>query len=359
VSVTIKELGRALGLDHSTVAYALSGKGSIKPETRERVRQKAREMGYLPNANARRMRTLRTQTLGFVVPDVVLIYNELVQNLFRVAIGAGFELQIALTEFDAELEERAVRSLLEARVDGLVIKSRYSRLKEVPPDATLRRLGEMNVPTVLYGSSIEGLDLPALLLPTRRGAQLLTAHLCDAGHTRFAWLLPVETLHSPQIERIEGTRSELEARGLSLGDDAIFHFGVHASKFGAGGEYGNYMNQSLPRVAIARGRELMERALHSNPRPTAVVCQNEATAIGAILAVADAGLRVPHDVAISATNTTLAADLSPVSLSTVDVPAEAVAEHLLHLLLCGIETNPPPAPAPLEPVLRLGESSEK
>ncbi len=359
MAVTIKELAGELGLDHSTVAYALSGKGSIKPETRERVRRKAQEMGYLPNANARRMRTQRTQTLGLAVPDVVLVYNELVQHLFRGAIKRGFELQIALTEFDAALEERALRSLLESRTDGLIIKSRYARLSDVPHDATLRRLVELGVPAVLYGTPIEGCDLPALALPTRQGSQMLTSHLLDAGHTRFAWLLPVDALHPAQTERVEGTRIELARRGLNFEPEAVFHFARTPSKFGESTDYGNYVNQSLPRVAIERGRELMERALQLSPRPTAVLCQNEATAIGAILAARDAGLQVPEDVAIAATNTTLAAALSPVSLTTVDVPSEAVAAHLLSLLLSRIEGTPQETPEPLAPLLRLGESSEK
>lgn len=360
MATTLKELARELELDHSTVAYALSGKGSIKEATRQRVRDKATELGYVPNSNARRMRAQKTHNIGLAVPDVVLLYNELVQHLFRGAIARQYELQIALTEFDEVLEDRALRSLLEARVDGLIIKSRYHRWDDVPENHALRQVVARGVPAVLHGTPIEGCDLPTFPLPQAHVGEMATQHLLDLGHRRFAWLIPVERekWSKPQTKRIAGSRRALANAGLDLPENAIFTpTQAEPSELDTRDGYRNYVNQSLPRVAIAQGAAMMKRALQLEPRPTAIICQNEATAIGAMNAAREIGLEVPRDFSVVATNHTLVAELAPVSLTTVDVPYAQVANQLLNMLFELMDEKIELSKPKLEPFLHLGASS--
>lgn len=356
--LTIKELARELDLDHSTVAYALSGKGTIKEETRRRVREKAAELGYVPNAIARRMRAQKTGTIGLVVPDVVLIYNELVQHIFRGAIARGSEVQIALHEFNGELEDRALRSLLEARVDGIILKSHFDNWDNVPENHALRQVAAQNVPTVCYSYPIENSPFPTLALAVERQGEMAAEHLLELGHRDFAWLFPVDEFSRPQTDRVEGSRCALQKRGLSLPDSHVLS--LPARDTSQNDEViGNYLNQALPRTGIEIGRALLKRALQLEPRPTAILAQNEATAIGAIFAAQELGLSVPRDLAVVATNRTLAAELAPFSLSTVDIPAAAAAAQCLELLWKRIEGE---ETAPLtfcEPQLQIGASSQQ
>lgn len=365
MALTIKELARELNLDHSTVGYALSGKGTVKEETRRRVHEKAIEMGYVPNAHARRMRTQKTGTIGLIVPDVILVYNEFVQHIFRGAIARGSEVQIALHEFNSDLEDRALRSLLEARVDGIILKSNAGVWDDVPPQHALHQVVAQGVPTVCYSYTIEGSPFPTLALAVERQGEMATQHLLDLGHRYFAWLFPVDVFARAHTDRIAGSRRALRKFGLDLPDSHIFSLS-ETQNSAQKSSYGNYLNQALPRTGIEIGRELLQRALQLRPRPTAILAQNEATAIGAIFAALEMGLQVPRDLAIVATNRTLAAELSPFSLSTVDVPAASAAERCLDLLLGAIE-NGPAAPqdnqaAPIfwcEPELQIGASSQQ
>lgn len=356
MSVTIKELARQLDLDHSTVGYALSGKGTIKEETRRRVCDKARELGYVANAHARRMRSTKTMTLGLVVPDVVLVYSELVQHLFRGAMARGYELQIALTEFRDELEDRAIQSLLEARVDGIILKTKYGAWDEVPPRHALRRAVESEVPIVSYGFEVPGSGLPWMPLPVSEGCALLVEHLVEQGHRDFAWLFPLDEFTRAQHYRLEGTREALARHDLTLPDARVLSLSRAEADAVPPGDYHNYLSQALPRLGVPRGRLLAERALQLSPRPTALLCQNEATAIGAMQVLAERGIVIGYEIAVAATDHSLVSELAPIPLTTVDVQTSEAAEATLALLWNRMELEKTQTPLP-QPHLRVAAST--
>jgi LacI family transcriptional regulator len=363
MAVTLKQLASELGLDHSTVAYALSGKGTIRDATRHRVREAAERLGYVPNGLARRMRSKRTRVIGLVVPDVVLTYNELVQQIFRAAIARQYEVQIALTEFNDDLEDRAIRSLMESRVDGLVIKSKYAHLDLVPDGHALRQMIEQRLPAVSHGFEIVGSGLPLYQTPVRHSGQLLAEHLLQRGHRHLAWLIPAPQpmVRSHELA-VQGSRDALLASGLGDGCSLrtfMLPGPTRESRIPqASDAYDNYINQNLPRVGVRLGRELMREALASEPRPTAVICWNEVTAIGAILEAQAMGLEVPRDVAVAAANRTVATELAPMSLTTADVSRVVAAERTLDLLfkvIDGVEDVPAMVTSPS--TLEIGRST--
>lgn len=364
MAVTLKQLARELELDHSTVAYALSGKGTIKDETRRRVQAKAEELGYVPNTLARRMRQSRTRTIGLVIPDVVLVYNELVQQIFHRAVAHNYEVQIALSEFDADLEDRAVRSLLESRVDGMIVKSRYAHWDDVPANHGLRQAANQGVPVVCYGYGIEGSPFPEFSLAIAEQGRMATQHLIEGGQTRLAWLFPVRApLYGPQRDRIKGSKTALTQAGFDAAELQVLTLDSLPQQTAAEGEdvYGNYVNQSLPRISLRQGRALMRHAMSLQGRPNGILCHNEATAIGAILEAQSLGLEVPRDVAIVATVRTVATEFAPVSLTTVDVPPTEAASQVLQMLLHHLEdeneANEAAAPELVAPVLVVGRST--
>jgi LacI family transcriptional regulator len=371
VATGIKDIARKLNLGSSTVAYALSGKGTIGEATRQRVLRAAAEIGYTPNKLAARMRSKRTNVIGLVIPDVVLAYNELIQQIFRNAVSAQYEVQIALTEFREDLEDRAIRSLLESRVDGIILKTHYPSLGQAPKGHALRQLHEQRIPTVVYGHRLGGTGLAAYELPARRIAELLCQHLLELGHRRFAWLFPVEPpLVALHQQRIDGSSAVLADWGLDpmeamsvlvlRPNDAFPDMSpAQSAPPRPGDRYDNYINQNLPRVGVRLGRILMRRAMsEGTAHPTAVLCLNEITAIGAILEAQAMGLAVPGDVAVVAAARTIAAELAPMTLTTADVSCVDAAGKMLELLFDLIEQRPGRAnTVTSEPMLQVGRSS--
>jgi LacI family transcriptional regulator len=364
MAVTLKELARALKLDHSTVAYALSGKGTIADKTRAMVARKAAEMGYVPNRLARQLRSQQSRVIGLVVPDALLPYNDLVQQVFHGVIHRDYGVEVALTEFDPDLEDRALRSLLGARVDGVILKSRYGSWSDVPKGAAMQQLVARGVPTVTLDYPTRGSGLPHFQIPARRMGQMLTEHLLGLGHRVIAMLFPVPApLGPPQTDRITGAAEAMRAAGLDGSALRVFTLAAgDAGKSGAPADdlYHSYINESLPRVAVGRGRALLRRALASQPRPTAVICYNDVLAIGALLEAREMGLRVPEDLAVAATGRSLAVDLAPVALTTVDAPAAEVVRVTLDLLFACIHADgatPPASMVTIEPRLTVAAST--
>ena len=362
MATTLKQLARELNLDYSTVSYALSGKGTINEATRQRVREAAAAMGYVPNGLARRMRTNRTHGLGLVLPDSILLHNEFIQQIYRNAAARGYEVHIALTEFAVEAEDRAIRAMLEARMDGIVVRSRYGSWDEVPDGGALRQAATQRVPLITYGKRMEGSPFPALELPMGERCRMAAKHLLDQGHQRIAILLPVQLpIQWPHVSAINGVLEAMCARGL--GEDNL---NVVVLEPGEAEEeddeldetYSNYLDEALPRRSVGRGRALLHRALALDPRPTALLCYNDVAAVGVLLEAAQLGLAIPGEMAVAAANRSLVAELAPLSLTTCDTLPGKVAEAALELLLDTMAGRCDEATVRgVEPVLRAGKST--
>ena len=119
--VTIKHIAQHLGVAASTVARALSQDTRISAATRARVAQAAQELGYVAHSAARQMRSQRSHLVGLVIPDVLnAFYSTAAQAISQSFDEAGYQLVLCISEDRPEVEMRQVRSLAEARVDGIV-----------------------------------------------------------------------------------------------------------------------------------------------------------------------------------------------------------------------------------------------
>lgn len=337
MAVTLKELADMVGLERSTVAYALSGKGTISARTRAAVLSKAAEVGYMPNRMARRLRSRQTKLVGLVVPDVFGAYNEIVQETFRTLTGQGYDVEIALTEFSPELEERAIRSLLESRVDGIILKTLYAKWSDVPAEASLRQLKELGTPVVCLDYAPEESGLSCFQLPSREIGKMATEHLLSQGRRRIGWLLPTQAPWGARIylDRIAGSMDALRLAGQDPSQLQVYMLGREDAprpKPDEGEGSSSYIRESLPGKGIHRGRVLFRAAMAAAERPDAVICYNDVVAIGAMLEAQQMGVRVPEDVAVAANSYTAASDLAPLSLTTVIMPTHDVVSHTLDLL---------------------------
>lgn len=362
MATTLKQIAEILNLDYSTVSYALSGKGSINEATRQRVREAADQLGYIPNGLARRMRSTKSHAIGIVLPDTILNYNEIIQQLYRGAALRGYESQIALTEFDEQAEDRAIRSFLEARTDAILVRSRYGEWDLVPQGAALRQAAAQKIPIVIYGKDLSGSPFPALALPLSARSSKAMAYLLQLGHAHVGILLPVMgPTHYPHVSMIEGVQQALATARTEGARYTVWDLKGNDLKLDSDGsfdEYGNYLDETLPRRALLRGRSLMREAMRSPSPPTAFIAYNEITATGAYLEARDLGLDVPGQASIVSVTRGLAAELAPVPLTTCDVLPRDVAEASLDLLIEAMSApTSPPTVATVEPVLVIGATS--
>jgi len=302
----LTDVARAAGVSLSTASRALSEPKLVRLNTRERVRDVASMLGYVPHGAARALATRRSRTVGAVFPPVDNpIFASATHALARTLAASGYTLLLATHEYDPASEVAVSRTLLERGVDGVVLVG----LDHDP--ALMQMLAQAGVPCELTWS-IDSAGYHYCTGVAHRLASIrVTQHLLDLGHREFA-VIAGRTAHNDRArERLAGVREALAGRGIELRADRVVEtdFALSEGRRGL--------------------RELMERA----PEITALVCGNDLQAIGALSDCVRRGIAVPGKLSIAGfDDIDMACEMTP-ALTTVHVPAAEIgrlaAERIL------------------------------
>jgi len=293
MAVRLKDIALDLGVSVVTVSKALRGNPDIGEATRRRVLKRMRELDYQPNMMARGLASGRTHTVGLVVPDLVHpFFAEFAKSLSGVLRNSKRALILASSEEDPEIERQEIRTLLSRGVDVLLIASCQANLRN------FYKLGDVRTPYLLFDRSFPHLAAHFVGSDDVQVGEIATRHLIDIGKKRIAHIGGKNT--SPAFQRLRGYRNALEANSLPAPESVV----VVCER----------TEESGDRV----GYEAMRQLLQLSPRPDAVFCYNDLTALGAIEATLDAGLRVPQDIAFIGCGNLRYANYLRVPLSSID-----------------------------------------
>ena len=285
---TITDIAKALGITPSTVSRALAGSPRVKEETRREVEEKAREMGYERNVVASNLRKGSSRIVGIVVPR---IHREFFSNVIggaeSVLNEAGYNVIICQTMEELDAEVKALKTLRNYRVAGVMLSHAIGahngkHVKEILGDTTLIQFDR--VFPDLPGAKIVGANC--------EGAFTATRHLIEAGYKRIGTIAGYMTSQA-YIERLAGYRLALESVGMTFDPGIIYE------------------------NAIVResGREAALKAIDAGC--DALYCAGDFSALGAIDALKERGIRVPDDFGVVGTaNESFTALMSP-SLSSL------------------------------------------
>ena len=289
----------------STVSRALDPERSqlVGADTVARIRQIADELGFEPNPWARSLRTNRTRTLGLVIPRLV---DSVLANIFEAAEAAAaaahHQAITVSTGDDPEHERDVVRSLLDRRVDGLILAT--ARLQ----DATVDDLAEAGIPFVLINRT--NADHLCVRGHDEEGAYRATQHLLERGHRRIA--LAIGRLDtSTSAWRRDGYARALREAGRAVDDELVIESGLD----------------------IDSGYEVGTGLLSRPDRPSAVLAVNDYVAIGVMSAARDLGVAVPDDLAVVGFNDARLARALLVPLSSVALPLATMGRLAVEMLL--------------------------
>ena len=299
---TIRDVAAAAGVSIGTASKALNGQGKLRPETRERVADAARRLGFAPNTLAQALLAGRSFTVGLITTDSFGRFSIPVMLGAEDALGTG---QISVfmcdTRDDPERERRYVEMLAARRVDGLIVTGR--RIEPRPPV----RVGT-GIPVVYAMTQPASGNDPAVLPDDEGGGRIAGEHLLGIGRTRIA--------HITGPERFLGAR--LRARGLV---EALF--AARARQCGET-KYGEWTEHW--------GREAAGQLLAD--RPDAIFCGSDQIARGVADTLRAVGRRVPDDVALVGFDNWAPMALGALPpLTSIDMCLQDVgrvaAEHLL------------------------------
>ncbi len=295
---TIREVAARAGVSVATVSRALNNTSLVTAETSRRVKEVVRRMKYVPHAGARSLSTQRSHTIGVLLPEVYgEFFSEVIRGIDIAARGRGYHVLVSGSHSDAE-EMSAVLRALRGRVDGMVVMS---------PDTGLGPISSAlgpDAPVVLLNSASTGRH--SIRIDNYSGARAMTAHLLSLGHRRIAFIAGPER-NADAAERRRGFRDALPS--TAKGSEVA----------------GEFTEES--------GYAAMQQIVAANPRPTAVFAANDSMAIGALHALRDARLSVPHDMAVTGfDDIPIARFLSP-PLTTVRVDIAELGKRAVEELL--------------------------
>jgi len=309
VPVTLKDIARKVGYSVTTVSRALAGYDDVAESTRQLIIRTAAEMGYRPNATARRLRKRCTDTIGFVIPTHGPRFSDPFFSELLAGIGneaARWELDLLVSTRAPGQEELRVyeRMVLERRVDGLlVVRTRHH-------DPRIAYLIQQGFPFVAFGRSDLEVDFPYLDVDGRMGLSQLTRHLIDMGHRRIGYVsAPLDLVFASH--RLEGYRDALAASGIPYDEEIVV------------------VGQLTERSGYQAGCELLGR----DDPPTAIIACNDLMALGVISAAQGMGLVVGRDVAVAGFDDIPLAEHAQPPLTTVRQPIYDIGRRICAMLI--------------------------
>lgn len=332
----MKDIARDLSVSVITVSKVLRNHPDISEATRDRVLRRMKELNYRPNLAARALVTGKSYSIGLIVPDLVHpFFAELARGISRILRERGYGLMISSSEENAALEQEEIDQMLARRVDAVIIASTQ------PTVESFRQMEERRVPYVLLDRQFTGLPANFVGIDDERAGILATEHLISVGCRRIAHIRGPEV--STSIGRLTGYRRALIRHGLDLPDSYVV-------REETGDEAGD-----------TSGYEAMKKLLAAKPRPDGLFCYNDPTALGAMRAIVEAGLKIPRDIAVIGCGNVVYASFLMVPLSSIDQDNFAMGTRAgdLALSLLGSRTKSKPQTILMEPRVVVRASSAR
>jgi LacI family transcriptional regulator len=335
MNVTMKDIAQELGISIGTVSKVLRDHPDISEETRERVRTRMRELNYRPNLAARALVTGRTYSIGLIVPDLGLFFGEVAGGLSRLLRKNSYSLIISSSDEDVELENRAIEQLLARRVDALILASCQR------DSGFYQNIERQNTPFVLIDRQLQGAKVNFVGVNDEEIGRMATEHLIEMGCRRIAHI------GGPAIStaagRLRGYQKALDGHRRPL-DQGYIIGREHAGE-----------------ASDITGYQAMKKLLAGKRPPDGIFCFNDPTAMGAMQAAIEKGVRIPRDLALVGSGNVRYAKFLRVPLSTIDQQSEDLGDRAAKLALKLIESKirPKPSTILLTPRLIVRESSSR
>jgi DNA-binding LacI/PurR family transcriptional regulator len=307
-------------VSRALVSLVMREQPNVSADRRRRVVEAAGRLGYRPNAMARSLASRRTRTVGVVLDDLRNpFFAEIASGVEELASELGYQLLLGSGGRVARRESSALATLLEYRVDGVILVSPRMPAADIAAACS-------EVPVVMVGRRLRNVDADFVVIDERHGTELVLDHLRGLGHERIAHVDGGRGAGGPQRRSsyLRGMRDRgLADRAQVIAGDFTEDAGTNAAR----------------------------RLLADPELPTAVFAANDLVAAGLLGGLDRAGVAVPGDVSIVGYDNIGIAHLAHVSLTTIDQPRGEMGRLGLQLLLDRIERRRPSVVRVIEPTL--------
>lgn len=302
--VSIREIARLAGVSSATVSRVINGSSLVTGETTERIQKIVRELNFVPNNSAIHLKNGKSQIYGIIIPDLTNpFFTETIKIFEELLVENEKELLVANTDFHATRMQRSVRRMLLRRVDGVALLT--SEVEAAP----LESLVQNRIPVVTTDHYRTGPGISDIVIDFAGGMSQLVAHLKSLGHRSMGFIGGTGNLITSRVRR-ESFLDAVVKQGLSSRDGWIVE-----------GDF-----------KIDGGSAAMAKILEQPEIPTAVVCANDLTAIGALRMAHERGVRIPEDVSVTGCDDIAMADIVYPPLTTLRISRRDYAKVMFQAL---------------------------
>ena len=305
----IYDIARIAGVSIATVSKVINDKPDVSEETKRKIRIIMQENNYIPNSIARSLTTNKSNSIGIIFNYG---HEEGLHNMFFQEIIFGMERTLGIAEYDYvyfsdqkwhdSYEYDYLGKCKNRLVDGAILLG-------IHQDKNMSRLLNSDIPVVLIDLDFHNSTSSYVMCDHEQGAQQAVNYLLSLGHTKIGIIGPKDI--NPALSRMKGFKKALAGNNLQYNDQ----WAVESS-----------FNEKS-------GYQAMQEILVFKNKPTAIFCQSDVIAIGAVNAIKEAGLKVPDDFSvIGFDDIEICKYLTP-SLTTISQNTYKLGEKAVELLL--------------------------
>ena len=308
-TVTINQVAKMAGVSTATVSRALNKPNTVSEAVKKKIERIIKKIGYIPNAGARSLMLKRTGSIGVIVPTLDnAIFAQGLEEFQRQLSQSGYQMLVASTNYDPEIENQQMRNLLLQGVEGIAMFGSSQKLE------LIRLLRTRKLPYIHIGTLDTPLNGYAAGFDNKKAIQLGVEYLVQVGHRNFGMIAGKTENNDRARDRVDGVVELLKRNRISLKKESIIE---------------------VP-YQIQDARIALKKLLQINPKISAVVCGNDVLAIGALLEAQSQGIKIPHQCSILGfDNLELSRHIQP-SLSTIHIDAIGMWSKAAHHLMSQI-----------------------
>ncbi len=307
MSSTLQDIAEKTGFSVSTVSRVLhdtSKKYTISKKTQDKIKQVAKECGYRVNALARGLRVQKTNEIGVVVPDISNpFFSAVIKSLAGELRKKGYSIIVYDSDEDIAIERSSVKSLLEKRVDGLILASVGQDFSHI------QKIRDAEIPLVMVDRCFEELDVDSISVDNEKGSLLAVNYLINEGHTRIAFIQGLPGTYANET-RLQGYKSALQNAGIEIDENLIVGDDFR--------ELNGYLKTKL----------LLKLATP----PTAIFTAGDLIALGTLEACRENNITIPGDLSLVTFDDPIFASYLSPALSAVEQPITKMAEMAVAIL---------------------------
>lgn len=305
MAASIKDVAREAGVSIATVSRVLNDVDVVNEETKKKVLDAIKKLGYRPNIVARSLKTQRSRTIGIIIPDISnQFYPEIVRGAEDVANIYNYNIMLCNTDLDPEKEMEYLRVLKEKMVDGVIYMS-----NSLEPEI-IELIKNLQLPVVLVETTDHENTFPSVTIDNEKASFDSTGYLLARGNKHIAYIGTYQDAVNAASYRFKGYKDALVKNGIEF-DEKLCHFGGLKAQDGYDGI-----------------KEIL-----NNSKVDAVFCASDEIAMGAINALRELNIKVPEEVDVMGFDDIYSASIFYPKLTTVSQPTYDMGSVGMRMLI--------------------------